>query len=113
MPSSRSLIHHEDLVVGQSHECGSRTVTREEIIAYARQFDPQPMHLDEEAATKTIVGGLCAAGYHTCALLMRMLYDGFIVDLASEGSPGMVEAKWLKPVRPGDTLSLRLTGRKT
>ncbi len=109
MTSPAALIHHEDLVVGETLAFGAYTVTKDEIVAYARQFDPQPMHLDEAAAMQTLVGGLCAAGYHTCALMMRVLYDGFIRNSASLGSPGMDEVRWLKPVRPGDTLSMRLT----
>jgi acyl dehydratase len=101
--------HHEDLTPGRAFAFGHYTVTRDEIIAYARAYDPQPMHVDEEAAKTTIVGGLCAAGYHTCALMMRVLYDGFIKMSTSLGSPGMDEVRWLKPVRPGDTLSLRMT----
>jgi acyl dehydratase len=102
------IFHHEDLTPGRAFAFGHYTVTRDEIIAYARSYDPQPMHIDEEAAKATLVGGLCAAGYHTCALMMRILYDGFIATSTSLGSPGMDEVRWLKPVRPGDTLSLQM-----
>ena len=99
----------EDFAPGQVDEYGSRLLTREEIIAFAAEFDPQPMHLDEEAAKKTMLGGLSASGWHTCAVMMRLLYDGFLVNAASMGAPGIDEVKWLKPVRPGDGLSVRLT----
>jgi acyl dehydratase len=102
-------IYFEDFVPGAVTSYGPRTVTREEIIAFAAEFDPQPMHLDEEAAKKTMLGGLSASGWHSCAIMMRLLYDGFLVNAASMGAPGIDEMKWLKPVRPGDSLSVRLT----
>ena len=102
-------IYFEDFVPGVVTTYGPRTVTREEIIAFASEFDPQPMHLDEEAAKKTMLGGLSASGWHSCAIMMRLLYDGFLVNAASMGAPGIDEMKWLKPVRPGDALSVRLT----
>lgn len=101
--------HYEDLDVGQSIDCGRRTVTRDEIIAFASAFDPQPHHLDDEAAARTMVGGLCASGWHTCAMFMRMLCDGFYNEAAGLGSPGLEEIRWLKPVFPGDTLTGRFT----
>jgi acyl dehydratase len=100
-------IFFEDFRVGTSGECGPRSVTREEIIAFAREFDPQPFHLDEEAAKSTFVGELIASGWHSCALIMRIMYDGLIHDTSSMGAPGMEEVKWLKPVRPRDTLIAR------
>jgi acyl dehydratase len=106
IPMSR--IYFEDLVPGTVIMHGPRIVTREEIVAFAAEFDPQPMHLDEEAAKKTMLGGLSASGWHTCAIMMRLLYDGFVVNAASMGAPGIDEVKWLKPVRPGDTLSVRI-----
>ncbi|HEV1999484.1 MAG TPA: MaoC family dehydratase [Xanthobacteraceae bacterium] len=84
-------------------------ITREEIIAFASEFDPQPMHLDEEAAKKTMLGGLSASGWHVCALMMRMIADALVLNSSSMGAPGVDEVKWLKPVRPGDALSVRLT----
>src|SRR5829696_8294868 len=92
----------EDFVLGAVDEFGPRTVTREEIIAFASEFDPQPMHLDEEAARGTMLGGLAASGWHTCAIFMRMISDWFVLDSASWGGPGVDELKWLRPVRPGD-----------
>jgi acyl dehydratase len=102
------VIHFEDLVPGTYGPFGGYTVDAQEIIAFARQFDPQPMHLDDEAAKKTLVGGLCASGFHTCSILMRLLCDVFLLKSSSLGSPGVDEGKWFQPVRPGDTLALRL-----
>ena len=87
----------------------SKLVTRDEIVAFAREFDQQLFHLDEAAAAKSLLGGLSASGWHTCAMLMRMIWDGFLKDTASMGSPGLKEVRWLKPVRPGDTLTATYT----
>jgi acyl dehydratase len=102
-------IYFEDVVEGSVDTFGPRAMTREEIIAYAAEFDPQPMHLDEEAAKHTILGGLAASGWHTCCFMMRMMYDYVVKDTASLGSPGVDEMKWRKPVRPGVPLTLRRT----
>ena len=102
-------LYFEDFHVGDVTEFGPRRVSREEIIAFAAQFDPQPMHMDEEAARHTMLGGLAASGWHTCSVMMRMLTDGFLLDAASMGSPGIDEVKWLRPVRPGDSLTVRGT----
>jgi acyl dehydratase len=99
----------EDLFVGKVIELGPRDVTSEEIIEFARRYDPQPFHTDPEAARHSIYGGLIASGWHTCAIMMRMLYDGVLVRAASLGSPGVDSVRWLKPVRPGDTLRARMT----
>jgi acyl dehydratase len=107
--ASESKLFHEDIEVGRPYDCGRKGVTKEEIIAFARQFDPQPMHLDEEAARKTIVGGLCASGFHTCAMMMRMVCDGILNRVESLGSPGVDEVRWVKPVRPGDVMGTRYT----
>jgi acyl dehydratase len=88
---------------------GPRLLTREEIVAFAAEFDPQPMHLDEAAASATLLGGLAASGWHTCALMMRMMADGFLLDSASMGAPGVEEVRWLKPLRPGTQVRLRVT----
>jgi acyl dehydratase len=101
--------HWEDFKPGAVAVYGPRLVTREEIIAFASEFDPQPMHLDEAAASTTILGGLGASGWHTCSLLMRMICDGFILDSTSMGSPGIEEVRWLKPLRPGTTIRVRTT----
>jgi len=104
-----SRIYFEDFAAGQVREWGPRTVTREEIVAFASEFDPQPMHLDENAAKKTILGGLAASGWHSCAVMMRMLCDGLLLNSSSQGAPGIDEVKWKKPVRPGDALKVRHT----
>ena len=104
-----SKLYWEDFIDGSVAEFGSRLVTREEIIAFAAEFDPQPMHMDEEFARSTMLGGLAASGWHTCAIEMRMIVDGFMGDSDSMGSPGIDEVRWLKPVRPGDRLTLRRT----
>jgi len=88
-------------------------VTREEIVAFAAEFDPQPMHLDEAAASATLLGGLAASGWHSCCLLMRMLADGILLDAASMGAPGVDEVRWLKPLRPGTQIRLRATVLET
>jgi len=99
--------YFEDFTPGWVAEYGPRRVTREEIIGFAAQFDPQPMHLDEEAARHTMLGGLGASGWHTCCVMMKMIADGLLLDTASMGAPGIDEVKWLKPVRPGDSLTVR------
>jgi acyl dehydratase len=101
--------YFEDFAAGMVIEHGPRLVTREEIVAFAAEFDPQPMHLDEEAARNSILGGLAASGWHTCCLLMRMACDGFVLDSSSMGAPGVDEVKWLKPLRPGMHITLRTT----
>lgn len=101
--------YFEDFAPGDVIELGSRTLTKEGIIAFAREFDPQPFHTDEAAAARSVYGGLLASGWHTGSLAMRILYDGLLNDTVSLGSPGIDELRWLKPVRPDDTLSLRMT----
>ncbi|MDR2990485.1 MAG: MaoC family dehydratase [Burkholderiaceae bacterium] len=97
----------EDLPVGSIRELGQVTVKREEVIAFARQFDPQPFHLDDAAAAQTHFGRLAASGWHTCAMVMRLLVDDFLRYSSSAGSPGLEGVRWLKPVYPGDTLTVR------
>lgn len=99
----------EDFEVGQLGEFGRKRVSAEEIKEFAAVFDPQPMHLDEEAARTTPVGGLCASGWHTCGMMMRMIADGFLLNSSSMGAPGVEEVRWLVPVRPGDELTVRAT----
>ncbi|HEY2137408.1 MAG TPA: MaoC family dehydratase [Xanthobacteraceae bacterium] len=106
-------IHWEDFTPGQVADYGPQTVSAEEIKSFAAEFDPQPMHLDDEAARATPVGGLCASGWHTCAVMMRILTDGFILDSSSMGATGCDEIKWLAPVRPGDSLRVRTTVLET
>ena len=101
--------YFEDFKPGEVIELGSRTITKEAIVAFATEFDPQAFHVDEEAAKRTIYGGLLASGWHTGSLLMRLLYEGLLKGTVSLGSPGIDELRWLRPVRPGDTLSARMT----
>jgi acyl dehydratase len=96
----------EDFPLGRFGTFGPRHVTREEILAFAAEFDPQPMHLDEEAAKKSLLKGLSGSGWHLCSIMMRMMVDGFIGRAASLGSPGVNEVRWLAPLRPGDDLLL-------
>src|SRR5574337_1228610 len=96
------------LKVGVVGEFGPRAITREESIAFAREYDPQPFHVDDEAARGSIYGGLIASGWHTMGITMRLVVDGFLGRAASLGSPGVEQLRWLKPVRPGDQLSVRV-----
>jgi acyl dehydratase len=100
--------HLEDFHPGETIELGSRSVDHDEIIEFARKYDPQPFHVDEEAGRRSIYGGLIASGWHTVAMLMRLLVDTVASRSASMGSPGIDEIRFLKPVRPGDTLSARM-----
>jgi acyl dehydratase len=97
----------EDFHVGETIDLGTCTISRDEILEFARRYDPQPFHIDEEAARRSIYGGLIASGWQTTALLMRLLVDGMIAGAQSMGSPGVDEIRWLTPVRPGDTLAAR------
>jgi len=97
-----------DFQVGQVHELGSYEVTREDILAFARQYDPQPFHLDEKAGRRSIYGSIIASGWQTAAICHRMLVRSVLEDSSSMGSPGVDELRWLRPVRPGDTLSARI-----
>jgi acyl dehydratase len=97
-------IYFEDFEVGQVTSIGSREVVEQEVLDFANKFDPQPFHTDKEKAKASIYGGLIASGWHTCAMAMRMMCDSYLLDAASLGSPGVDEIRWLKPVRPGDTL---------
>src|SRR5207245_10046547 len=94
---------------GQVIECGSRLITRAEIVGFAAEYDPQPMHLDEAAARATLFGGLVASGWHSCCVLMRMLSDDFIGDASFMGAPGVEEVKWLAPIRPEERIRARAT----
>jgi acyl dehydratase len=104
-----SRLHWEDFAPGQVTELGPRVITREEIIAFAAEFDPQPMHLVEEAASATMLGGLGASGWHSCCIMMRMISDGLLKDTKFMGAPGIEEVRWHAPVRPGEQLSVRAT----
>ena len=96
----------EDFKPGRFGTFGPRHVSREEILAFAAEFDPQPMHLDEEAAKKSMLRGLSGSGWHLGSLMMRMMFDGFIGRTASLGAPGVNEMRWVAPLRPGDDLTL-------
>lgn len=110
MSTPPRLTHYwEDFPVGSVREFGGKTVSAEEIVAFASQFDPQPFHLDPEAAKASLFGGLCASGWHTAAMTMRMMCDAYLLDSASLGSPGIDNLRWTKPVYPGDTLAVRHT----
>jgi acyl dehydratase len=100
---------YEDYVPGAVHRFGSIAVEEDEVIAFARRFDPQPFHVDREAARSGPFGGLIASGWHTAGLMMRLMDDHFVSKTASLGSPGVDQLRWLKPVRPGDQLSVQVT----
>jgi acyl dehydratase len=102
-------IYWEDLQAGSVRELGTTSVTAEEVKEFAGKYDPQPFHLDEEAGKRSIFGALCASGWQTCALAMRLTVDHMLQHSSSQGSPGLESLKWLKPVYPGDVLSLRHT----
>jgi acyl dehydratase len=99
---------YEDLVPGWRRTFPPRTLSRQDIIRFAREWDPQDFHLDEEAARRTHFGGLVASGWHTACLAMRIVVDGFLEGSTSMGSPGIEDLKWLRPVRPDDPLTLTI-----
>lgn len=99
-------LHFEDFYIGQKFPLGSRTLKAEEMIAFAREFDPQPQHLDPEAAKQSILGGLAASGWYLSAFAMRMMVDGLFNRSTSLGSPGIDELQWRRPVLAGDTVSM-------
>jgi acyl dehydratase len=108
MSSTAPYPAFEDFVPGEITTYGRYPVTKEEVIAYAAEFDPQPFHLDEEAGRASMLGGLAASGWHSCAIMMRMSVEQMQrEELAGVGSPGIDSCRWLKPVRPGDTLTGR------
>lgn len=103
-----SLLYFEDFQPGQVIDLGEHRFTESQILDFARQFDPQPFHLDHEAAAASHFGGLVASGWHTCSVVMRQIVDGLLQRAVSHGSPGVDEIRWLKPVRPGDTLRVSM-----
>jgi acyl dehydratase len=101
--------HFEDYVPGSIYEYGSATLSEKKIIEFAKEFDPQPLHIDPETAVDGPFGGLIASGWYTTALMMRLFVDNYLSSSASLGRPGVDELRWLLPVRPGDVLRLRVT----
>lgn len=104
------MLYFEDIEIGEVTEFGQYEVTREEVIAFASKYDPQPFHLNDEAAAKTFFGKISASGWHTCAMTMRMMVEQMrATKMATQGSPGVDKIRWHKPVYPGDTLRVRST----
>ncbi len=103
------LRYWEDIEIGHTYALGSVTLNEAEIVAFAREFDPQPFHIDRAAAEASMFGGIIASGWHTCSAMMRLLADNFLHPETSLGSPGIDEVRWPKPVRAGDTISASLT----
>ena len=101
--------YFEDYTVGEVTESGDYLVTREEIVEFAGRYDPQPFHVDEKAAEASAFGGLIASGWMTASVMMRLLVENFVSGVASMGSPGVDELRWVRPVRPGDRLRVRVT----
>jgi acyl dehydratase len=106
MSPAMNTLFFEDFELGHLGRFGPRRVTVEEIREFAAEFDPQPMHLDEAAASRSLLKGLAGSGWHLCSIVMRMMFDGFIGRTASLGSPGVNELRWLAPFRPGDDITL-------
>ena len=105
---TKRVYYFEDLAPGTVLEFGDAEMTAEAIIEFARQFDPQPFHIDPEAAKTSLFGGLCASGWHTASVMMRLWVDNYLSSEASLGSPGVDEVRWHRPVFPGDRLSCRV-----
>lgn len=102
-------IFYEDIEIGVEETYGSYDVTREEVIDFAGKYDPQPFHLNDDIAKQSVFGALCASGWHTCAMAMRIMVDRMMAEgFAGMGSPGVDNIRWKKPVFPGDTLSVRM-----
>ena len=101
------MLYLEDVTVGEVVDCGSTTVSREEIVAFAERYGPQPFHVDEAAAAESIFGGLVASGFHVLALSMRLIVDA-VSDHAFAGARGVDELRWHRPLRPGTTLSVEI-----
>ena len=104
-----ALLLWEDIAVGSTFDIGPYVVSREEILAFSRQYDPQPFHLDDGRAEESSYGGVIASGWQTGAIAQRLLVTGFLNGAASMGSPGLEALRWRKPVRPSDELRLRLS----
>jgi acyl dehydratase len=113
MSASPAKLYFEDFTPGRVFEHGPRRASRDEMVAFAAEFDPQPFHLDEDAARATMLGGLAASGWFSCSILMRMSADSFVLNSSSMGAPGIEEVKWLGAIRPDDELTLRGTVLET
>lgn len=109
MTAPDRTIYWEDFEVGRTVPIGEKQVSAEEIVAFGEEFDPQPMHTDEAAAKESMLGGLVASGWHSNAMLMRMICDAYLLNSSSLGSPGIDEIRFVAPVRPGDTLKGQYT----
>ena len=107
--SQNILWYWEDFPIGSTREFGAMPVTREDVLAFATRFDPQPFHLDDDAAKNSLFGKLSASGWHTCAMTMRITCDAVLLQSSSLGSPGLENIRWHQPVYPGDVLSVRLS----
>jgi acyl dehydratase len=101
-----TLLYFEDFKPGPFGTFGPKHVSREDLLAFACEYDPQPMHVDEEAAKHSMLKGLAGSGWHMCALTMRMIADGYVLHSACLGAPGVDEVRWTAPLRPGDDLTL-------
>lgn len=101
------MLTYDDFEIGRVFQMPPHTATRQEILEFATSFDPQPFHLDGHSEQAQAVGGLIASGWHTCSMMMRMMCDGYLNQSASQGSPGLEEVRWLRPVRPGDRLTAK------
>lgn len=104
--TQEDLLHYEDFSFGEENTFGAFEVTADLIREYARQWDPQPFHLDEELARNSVLGGLCASGWQVCAIMNRLMVDAYAARAAGMGSFGLREVKWMKPVYAGDVLTL-------
>jgi acyl dehydratase len=102
-------VSYEDLEVGKTYQVGSHTFTRDEIVQFASQFDPQPFHVDEAAGAASMFGALAASGWHTCSVMMGMLVRNMLNGSTSMGSPGIDDIRWHKPVLVGDTITMTNT----
>lgn len=103
----------EDVSVGTRFTTAERTITKDEVIEFAGEYDPQPFHLDEEAAKESILGGLCASGWHTCSIAMRLVYDAFHSHADTLGSPGVTETRWKRPLFVGETVKVTATCKES
>jgi acyl dehydratase len=107
--NDHGLSYFDDYALGSTYECGSVSIDQASIVAFAKEFDPQPFHVDPAAAAAGPYGGLIASGWHTAALVMRLLVENYLAAESSLGSAGLDELRWPHPVRPDDTLRVRAT----